>query len=388
MLEIDSLQKAIRSEGVDGWLFCNFRHRDKLSDEILNISADSSNSRYWFYVVPAQGEPRKILHHVEPNALDTLPGDITYYVSRQELITALKTLAGLSWGVHFSEELAAISYLDAGIAAVLKNAGLNLVSAASLIQRFKSLLDDEKITSHEHAAAHLYQIVKLSWDLVQDAYKSGKELFEGDIQLFILDEIKRRGLLTEREPIIAAGVNSGNPHYHFTGKGDKFNKGDLILLDLWAKESQEGAIFADISWAGFFAENVPEEAEKRFQTLVNAREEAIAYINRELEAGRIPQGAAVDKKTREVISSLGYSSGLKHRTGHGIDTEVHGSGANIDSVEFPDMRLLLEGSCFSLEPGIYFPDYGMRTEVNVYIQNKKANISGSPYERQFKLMHC
>jgi Xaa-Pro aminopeptidase len=384
--ELGSLQKAICEEGLEGWLFCNFRHRDKLADEILHIP-NSSNSRFWFYAVPAQGDPLKIVHAVEPEALDLLPGRKVSYISREDLKNSLKPLAGSSWGVHFSEQLPAISYLDAGTAELLKSAGLRLVSAASLIQRFKGLLDDEGIASHERAAVHLYGIVKRAWAFVREAHEKGKTIFEGDIQNLILDEFKKANLLTEGTPIVARGENSGNPHYHFSGKGAEIQEGDLVLLDLWAKENHEGAIFADISWAGVFAKEVPEKMEKRFKALLSAREGAVAYIETELTAGRPLEGAAVDRKAREIIGSFGFSEALKHRTGHGIDTEVHGSGVNIDSVEFPDSRLLLEGSCFSLEPGIYFSDFGIRTEINVYIRDGKPHISG-PQERQFLLMSC
>jgi len=234
----------------------------------------------------------------------------------------------------------------------------------------------------------LYEIVKCAWALVREAYKEGKVLFEGDIRSLILEEMKRRDLVTEGEPIVARGANSGNPHYHFSGKGAEIREGDLVLLDLWAKEKHEGAIFADISWAGVYAKEVPEKMEKPFKALVSARDGAVAYIETELAAGRPLKGAAVDRKAREIIGSFGFSDALKHRTGHGIDTEIHGSGVNIDSVEFPDSRLLLEGSCFSLEPGIYFSDFGMRTEINVYIRGGKPHISGSPQERQFSLMCC
>jgi Xaa-Pro aminopeptidase len=384
---LELLQKNILTEGLDGWFFCNFRHRDKLSDEILRISPDSSNSRYWFYAVPGKGEPLKIIHAVEPDALETLPGNTQFYVSREDLLAALKPLAGKSWGVHSSEELAAISYLDAGIAAVLKNAGLQLVSAASLIQRSCGLLDNDGIASHERAAVHLYEIVKLSWDFIKKAYKEKKTIYEADVRGLMIQEMERRHLVSDNNLIVAAGRNSGNPHYGFTGSGAQINEGDIVQLDLWAKEDNKEAIFADISWAGVFAEKVPEEAAKRFATVVSAREGAVSYIESELSAGRTPTGASVDRKAREIIGSLGYKDGLKHRTGHGIDREIHGSGVNIDSIEFPDSRLLLEGSCFSLEPGLYFADYGMRTEIDVYIRNGKPTISGVP-GRQFDLLSC
>ena len=385
--ELESMQKAVRTEGLDGWLFCNFRHRDKLSDEILHIP-DNSNSRFWFYAVPANGVPVKIIHSVEPNALDSLPGADVFYVGREDLIKALKPLAGKSWGVHYSEELPAISYLDAGTASVLKNSGLGLVSAASLIQRFYGLLDEDGIAAHEKAAVHLYEIVKIAWDYVVKSFNSKNILHEGDIRRLMKDEMNRRGIVTHRELIIAAGKNSGNPHYDFTDNGAIINEGDIIQFDLWARENFENSIFADISWAGVYSQKIPLEAEKRFSAVVAAREGAIKYIQNELIKGRNPKGADVDKKAREIIIGSGFGEGLKHRTGHGIDREIHGSGVNMDSVEFPDSRLILDGSCFSLEPGLYFSDYGMRTEIDVYVWDGKAVVSGSPHERQFTLLHC
>ncbi|MDR0313771.1 MAG: M24 family metallopeptidase [Treponema sp.] len=386
--ELEALQKAIQKEGLDGWFFCNFRHRDKISDEILRISPESSNSRYWFYAVPVNGEPLKIIHSVEPNALDLLPGTKTYYVSREDLLASLKPLTGKAWGVHYSEELAAISYLDAGIAAVLKGAGLKLVSAAALIQRFCGLLDKNGMALHEKAAIHLYEIVKITWDVIQKAYKDQKPIFEADVRNLMIQEMEKRQLVSDSNLIAAAGKNTGNPHFNFTDSGAQIMKGDVIQLDLWTKEKCKEAIFADISWVGVFDEKVPEEAEKLFAALVSAREGAVSYIESERSAGRGLTGASVDRKAREIISSLGYKDGLKHRTGHGIDREIHGSGVNIDSIEFPDSRLLLEGSCFSLEPGLYFPDYGMRTEIDVYIRDGKPVISGHPFERQFRLLSC
>ena len=387
--QLEPLQKAIQSEGLDGWFFCNFRHRDKLADEILDINPEATNTRFWFYAVPAHGDPIKIIHSVEPDALQTLPGSKIFYVSRENLKEALKSLAGRLWAVNSSEELASISYLDAGMAEVLKGAGLHLVSAAGLIQRLCGLMDREGVVSHERAAVQLYEIVKTAWDLVQKAYKEGIPLYEGDIRNLMIEEMKNRHLLvSDHRPIIAAGVNSGNPHYDFTGKGALIKKGDVIQFDLWTKEIHRGAIYADISWLGIFAEEIPEETRKRFDAVVSAREGAISFIERELATGKHPMGAAVDRIAREIISSRGYQEGLKHRTGHGIDIEIHGSGVNIDSVEFPDSRTLLDGSCFSLEPGIYFNDYGMRTEIDVYIWDGKPVVSGAPFERQYSILHC
>jgi Xaa-Pro aminopeptidase len=386
--ELTRIQEAILEENLDGWLFCNFRHRDKLADEILGIHPAAANSRLWVYAVPAGGEPLRLVHAVEEGALDALPGTKVSYISREDLINGIASLARRRWGVHISETLTAISYLDGGTAGVLKQAGLSLVSAAGLVQRFKGLLDERGVKSHEQAADHLYRIVKISWEMVKNACAQKRPLYEGEIRALMLEEMDKRNLITDHAPIVAGGLNSGNPHYDFSGSGALIREGDPIQFDIWAKDAGEGAVYADISWAGVFAGAAPAKFEKPFTALVNAREEAYRFIADELAAGRNPPGAQVDKKVRDFLTGLGYGGAIKHRTGHGIDTECHGSGANIDSVEFPDFRPLLDGSCFSLEPGLYFSDFGLRTEIDVYIQRGKPVISGGNHPRQFSLLTC
>jgi Xaa-Pro aminopeptidase len=381
------MQEAIRGESLDGWLFCNFHHRDKLSDDILRTNPDSTNSRLWIYAVPAEGDPLRIVHAIEADHLDTLPGQKVSYVSREDLFSVLKLLADKRWGVHASETLTAISYLDRGTAAAFEAAWLRLVSAEGLVQRFKGLLDSPAIASLERAAVGLYDIVEIAWDMVRGAYADKRPLREGEVRRLILDELEKHGLGSDHPPIVAAGANAGNPHYDFSGSGALFKEGDVIQFDLWAKEQKPGAVYADISWVGVFGPAASARVEKAFGDLLVAREGAYHFIQAELEAGRRPSGALVDQKTREILIDRGYGEALKHRTGHGIDTECHGSGVNIDSVEFPDSRLLLDGACFSLEPGIYFSDFGLRTEIDVYIREGKPLISQGE-RRQFSLLNC
>jgi Xaa-Pro aminopeptidase len=204
----------------------------------------------------------------------------------------------------------------------------------------------------------------------------------------MLEEMEKQGLIPDHPPIVAGGVNSGNPHYDFSGEGAVFEEGDVIQFDLWAKEAAEGSVYGDISWAGVYAPRVPAMVEKAFEDLVQAREGVLSFIGSELQAGKKLTGAEADQKTREILIERGYQDAIKHRTGHGIDTECHGSGVNIDSVEFPDPRFLLEGSCFSLEPGIYFSEFGLRTEIDVYIRQGGPVVSGGKNRRQFTLLTC
>jgi Xaa-Pro aminopeptidase len=394
---IVKLQKAIREEGLDGWLFCNFRHRDKLSDELLERSPSLTNSRFWFYAVPASGEPQGLIHAIEPDHLDGLPGTRQSYISRESLLHNLASLAGKRWGVHISENISAVSYLDGGSCAMLSKAGLELVSAEALVQRFKGLLNEEGIASHERAAAALYAIVEKVWDFVCRSYGT-KTIYEGDLRQIMEDEFVRRNLTRDHPPLAAAGVHSSNPHYDFDGPGAAVKEGDIIQLDLWAKEKSPPSIYADISWVGVYGKKPDPRQEKIFADLVFAREETFRFIEKSADSGSqglsaagfnpTLTGAEVDACCRSVLIGAGYEGAIKHRTGHGIDTECHGSGVNMDSVEFIDTRKILEGSCFSLEPGIYLEDYGFRTEIDVYISGGRPRISGEAEKqgRQFTLL--
>jgi Xaa-Pro aminopeptidase len=383
---LPDVRRAIRGEELDGWLFCNFRHRDRLADELLGIPEGTANSRLWIYAIPAEGEPLGILHDIEADSLGDLPGKRLFYRNREGLLARLAPLAGKRWGVHLSETIPVISWLDGGTAALLEGQGLLLVSAGGLVQRFRGLLDGAGMEAHEAAAAHLYSIVEIAWNRVRDARDGGGAPSEGEIRDLFLKEFERRGLVCDHPPIVAAGANSANPHYDFSGAGAAFREGDLVQFDLWAKKRGPGGIYADISWAGFYGAAIPARMTAAFQDLVAAREGAFRFIGEEMAAGRRLRGADVDRKTIEILSGLGYAGAIRHRTGHGIDTEVHGSGVNLDSVEFPDSRFLLEGSCFSLEPGMYFDGFGMRTEINVYIKDGGPVVSGG--ERQFALLDC
>jgi Xaa-Pro aminopeptidase len=386
-LELRRIQEAIRGEKLDGWLFCNFHHRDRLADAILHINREDTNSRLWLYAVPAEGEPVGLINAVEPNILDQLPGKKIEYHGREELLGALRILGGKRWGAHISDTLPVVSYLDRGTAAMLDSAGLDLASAAGLIQRFKGLLDDEGVASLERAAVVLYETVDLTWETARKAYRDKTPLCEGNLLQVMTAAMESRGLVTDHPPIIAAGANAGNPHYAVAGAGAPVREGDVVQFDLWAKEQGPRAIYADISWIGVFAPGPAPEHEKAFKDLIAVREGVYDYIASAISAGRFVSGAMADARARDALTGLGYGPAIKHRTGHGIDTQCHGSGVNIDCWEFPDHRPILEGSCFSLEPGIYFPGFGMRTEIDVYIQAGRAVISQGN-RRQFELLHC
>lgn len=380
------IREAIRGEGLDGWLFYNFRHRDRLSDEILGLETGTTNTRPWAYAVPAEGEPLKIVHGIEGRMLDGLIGETRRYVDREAFFRSFARFSGQRWAAHLSDELPILSFLDAGTAEGLRKAGLGLVSAAPLVQRLKGLLDDAGIGSHERAAKALYEIVRETWAAVDAAYRSGAAVGEGSVRRLMLDGMEKRGIETDHPPIVAAGGRSGDPHYDFAGDGEIFREGDVVQLDLWAKEKLPGAIYADISWVGVFGPEPDAEVGRAWRVLAEARDEAVRFAAKALRSGSAPTGASVDERVRALLADAGYGDALRHRTGHGIDTECHGSGVNLDSIEFPDRRLLLEGSCFSVEPGLYFQRFGLRTEIDVYIRGGEPRISGE--EPQKEILRC
>ncbi len=370
------MQKAIAGENLDGWLFFNFRHRDPVADRILGINPETMNTRAWYYLVPAVGVPVKILHEVEPDQLKKLPGETVMYMNRQKLISSLGRFSG-QWGAQYSEELSALSCLDYGTALTIQSAGIKLASSAALIQRFCGLIDKDQIQMHEEAADHLYDIVEQVWARLSKALTApGKKLYERDVQQWILDEFNLRNLETEHLPVVACGKASGNPHYAAEDNEGLILKDSVLQLDLWAKLRKPDSVFADISWVGFTGKNIPGDADKLFSTVTEARDRCAEIISAGLAGGKPITGAEADEAARRVLIEHGYEKYIKHRTGHGIDTELHGNGTGLDSVEFPDKRFLLEGSCFSIEPGLYLPEFGMRTEIDAYINGGMLIISG------------
>jgi Xaa-Pro aminopeptidase len=384
MVDIGKIRAAVKACGVDFWLFCNFHHRDLLADRILGLPLDSTNSRYWFYLVPAEGDPYRIVHGVESGALDSLPGVLLGYSSRVTLEERLAAFKGRRVGVHWSETVSAISYLDLGTADLLRKSGLTLVPGDSLIQRLQGILGAADIESHEAAGTKLHEIVRKVWARIDERYRAKARVTELEVQSWIHAYINEMGMETDHPPIVASGIHSNDPHFGPDPATDRaFAEDDVIQLDLWARLAKKGSIFADISWLGIYGGAVPERVKKPCADLFAARDRAVSFIAE--KAGKTT-GSEVDAIVRDCLIGAGYEAALRHRTGHGIDVEVHGSGVNLDSLEFPDRRKLVDGSCFSIEPGLYFADFGLRTEIDVYLADGKPVISGG--KPQSALLLC
>ena len=383
---IESIQQALKEANLDGWLFYSFRGSDPIAANILGMPTEGHlATRRWFYFVPQSGEPTRILHSIERDVLDHLPGKKLIYLPWQQLHSHLKNTLTQSnpsprIAMQYSPD-AAIPYLsrvDGGTIELIRSFGVEIVSSADLVQRFESAWGDEQLAMHDEAARGLYESVKSAFDEIGRRINSGTPTTEYDIQQYILNCFSDRGMFSKDPPIVAVNANSAMPHYGPTADHHSpIKKGDFVLIDLWAKLERPNAVYADITWTSFVGDKVPEEVTKVFNVVRDARDAATDYVKDAFAAGRTIYGWQVDDVCRDVIQKAGYGEYFIHRTGHNIHTEVHGNGANIDNLETKDSRVLIPRTCFSIEPGIYLEGkFGVRSEIDVYVGERDARVTG------------
>ena len=389
---IEEIQTALKEAKLDGWLFYSFRGSDPIAANILGMPAEGHlATRRWFYFVPQSGEPTRILHSIERDVLDHLPGKKLIYLPWQQLHAHLKSTLTASSShpriaMQYSAD-AAIPYLsrvDAGTIELLRSFGVEIVSSADLVQRFESAWGDEQLAMHDEAARGLYESVNSAFEEIGRRIKQGTPTNEYDIQQFILKCFTDRGMISKDPPIVAVTANSAMPHYGPTQEHHSpINKGDFVLIDLWAKMDRPDAVYADITWTSFVGSSVPDEVVKVFNVVRDARDAATDYVREAFSGGRTIYGWQVDDVCRNVIQKAGYGDYFIHRTGHSIHTEVHGNGANIDNLETKDERVLIPRTCFSIEPGIYLEGkFGVRSEIDVYVGEREARVTGGEPQKE------
>ena len=391
MPDTEKPRTAVREEGLSAWLLVNLFHRDEIADLLLEIPAERTNTRPWLCLLFPERAPVKIVHRIEASILDHVPGETIQYATREELLAALSRVLpkGGDIAADFSTSIPVGSFLDHGTASLVESFGCRLVPAENLVARCLGTVDAQGMRSHQAAAAVLFSAVEEAWALVRERLGDGgsrRQLHEGELRDLVTARLARAGLVSDGPPIVGAGVSSSNPHYSVQGTGAAITPGDVVQLDMWAREAPAGAVYADISWIGVAAREPSPEQARAFHAVVRAREEAIGALVRGLEQGRAIRGADVDAAARSTLVGLGYGDSLRHRTGHSIGSRVHGFGVNLDSVEFPDNRVLPEGAFFSIEPGVYLPGFGMRTEIDCWIHNGRLEITGKERQRALLLL--
>ncbi len=386
-MDLTAIQSALQQASLQGWLFYDHHHRDPLAYKILGLDANSFVSRRWFYFIPAEGEPSQLVHRIESGKLDSLPGSKREYSSWQELERELAAMLAGSGTIAMQysprNAIMYVSMVDAGTVELLRELGKTIVSSADLISQFEAVLTEHQIATHFTAQRKLDEVLAAGWNRISEAVRGagpglGVGIDEFALVNFLREGIERTGLFTDHGPNVSAGPNSADSHYEPTAESSrKLALGDFVLIDIWAKLPESDAIWYDITWTGVIGREPTEREQLVFSTVRDARNASIQIIQQAFAAGNSIAGWQADDASRSVITNAGFGAWFTHRTGHSIATDLHGPGAHLDNLETHDERLILPNTCFSVEPGIYFPgEFGVRSEVDMIALAGRAVVTG------------
>jgi Xaa-Pro aminopeptidase len=382
MFDLAAIQHSLGEFGLDGWLLYDFRASNVLARRVLDMESKPAGSRRFFYMIPAVGDPTKLVHRIETGALDHLPGGKLIYLTWQELEAGIGQLVvgKRNLAMEFAPRVSNpyVSKVDAGTIEVVRALGVDVASSGDLIQQFEATWDDDQWQMHRAAEVCTTSAYDLAWGMIADRVRGGGTIRETEVQTAIMDHFHRHGMTTYSPPIVGVGPHSGDPHYEpLPGQDGVIGRGDFVLIDLWCKLDRPRAVYSDLTRVGFVGETVPDKHEAVFSIVARARDAAIACVRDAYASGRPLQGWEVDDACRKVIVDAGYGPWFIHRTGHNIGQEVHGNGANMDNLETHEERLVLRRTCFSVEPGIYQAEFGVRSEVNLFIDpGGGVNVTG------------
>lgn len=392
MFNLNAIQKALADFGFDGWLLCDFRGSNMLARRIVDLESQTPTSRRWFYFVPIQGEPKKLVHRIEPGTLDHLPGSKTIYLRWQELEAGIQSLVkgARKVAMEYSPKNANpyIAKVDAGTVELVKSFGVEPLPSGDLIQLFEATWDDEQWAMHLEATKHTRSAYDRAFGFIAERVRKNGSVKESEVVQVIMDHFGQHKMTTYHPPIVGVGLHSGDPHYETTPSSDvAMEEGDFVLIDLWAKMDRPRAVYSDLTQVGFLGKTVPDKYEKIFAIVARARDAGIKCVKDAYAAKQPLQGWQVDQATRAVIDQAGYGEYFCHRTGHSIGQETHGNGANMDNLETHETRRVLPRTCFSIEPGIYLPEFGVRSEVNVFVDaGGQVHVTGDLQDRVWPVL--
>ena len=373
-MDIKKIQAELKKYNFDGWLFYDFHQKDLMAYKILGLDSTKITSRRWFYFIPAEGEPQRLVHAVESTKLDSLPGKKTVYLPYEQLHESINNILGSPKKIAMQysplNDIPYVSMVDGGTIDLIRKFGHEVVSSADLIQTFEAIIDEKGYKLHLQAGEIVQDIKNQAYEKIENALKTGEKITEYDIQQFIVQKFKENGLTDDGEhPIVGVNDNPTDPHFEPTPENTyEIKKGDTILIDLWARVDVPEGIYYDITWCGYAGVNPPGKYVEIFNTVRDARNAAVNFIRDKFARKEPCYGWEVDDACRNVVKAAGYGEFFKHRTGHSIGTCVHGNGVHIDNLETKDARQIVPGICFSIEPGIYLVgEMAARSEINVFI---------------------
>lgn len=387
--KIESIQSLLRDLKIDGWLFYDFWKRNEFAQRVLELPSHILNTRRFFYLIPAKGEPRKLVHSIEQWNLDHLPGSKTIFLSWQSLEEGVKKiLAGMKTVAMEYSPLNAIpniSKVDGGTIELVRKQGVQVVSSADIAQYFEARWSEEQYRDNLEVAKTLRTVVDQTFGFMREKIRAKQRVTEYDVQQFMLKRFDENSMITDFPPNCSVNANSGNPHYEPTKEvHSELHEGDFVLIDLWARKNKPRSVYSDITWVGYLGSSVPEKYTKIFNIVAGGRDAAIDFLRNSLGNGKTVRGCDVDDVARKYITERGYGERFIHRTGHSIGEDLHGTGANIDNLETHDERKIIPQTSFSIEPGIYFMgEFGIRSEIDVYIsKDNEVIVTGEPRQKE------
>ena len=379
-MDLSAIQATLRERNIDAWLFYDHHHRDPIAYRLLGLSPSLMVTRRWFYLIPAQGEPVKLVHKIEAGHLDPLPGRKLLYAGWQELFDQVKAMLAnhrdIAMQYSPNNLIFYVSLVDGGTIDLIRGLGKNVVSSGDLIAQFEATLTDEQIKTHFAARDSIDAITAAAFPEIGRRVRKGGTR-EHEIQQWFMEAFSRENLITDDPPIVAVNANSGNPHYEPSAENSApIREGDFVLLDVWAKKNTPDAVYYDITWTGFVGKAPSDRVREVFNVVRDARDVGVKTVKEAITGSRPLAGWEVDKAVRGHIKKAGFGEYFIHRTGHSIGTDVHANGANMDDLEIHDERRVLPNSCFSIEPGIYLPEFGVRSEVDMIVRPNTAEVTG------------
>lgn len=393
-MNLQAIQKELLAAGIDGWLFYDFHNRDAIAARILEMNTSRFASRRWFYYIPAQGTPKKLVHSIEPWRCDHLPGDKLVYLPWQQQHALLKEILGdakkIAMQYSPNNAIPYVSIVDGGTIDLIRSFGVEVVTSANLVSMFESHLSMEDYRSHCEAGESMQAIKNAAFKEISRRMKKGDPPTEYEIYEYMIELYKQHNMICEDGPIVAVNEHAADPHFEPTPENTvKMKEGDTVLIDLWAKKNKPGSIYYDITWMGYIGTSVPKEIEDIFQVARAGREAALNLVRQRYADNQPVHGWEVDDACRQVLVDAGYGQYFIHRTGHNIGEEVHGNGCHIDNLETKDERIIIPGTCFSIEPGIYMPEkkLGFRTEIDVFVTDEgNVEVSGEQQEKMIPIL--
>ncbi len=381
-IDFTQLGPALRELGADGWLIYDFHGLNPVAQRLVGYRG--MLTRRLFVWLPASGEPICLVHTIDKNAVTDVPGRIVHYTTWQELHELLeKMFAGKCVAMETSPENA-VPYLDrvpAGIISLLSRFGSTVIPSDVLVTRFAACWTPAELELHRQAAEDIARIAR---DTLQNVVNKVGEVTEHEVQQNVIAAMEKAGLDIIEPPIVGFGPNAANPHYDSPEDGSRtLGADEVVLLDLFGASA--GVAWADQTWMGFSGSTPPTEVVRVWEATRDARDTAIAQLRDAWQRGEPVTGAALDDASRSVMRDRGYVEAFTHRTGHSIDADLHGSGPHLDNFETNDIRRLVPGVVFSVEPGVYLTgNFGVRSEVNVILLEEGPEVT--PREPQTELI--